>query len=408
MKLSNHKVKIYLLISIILLSFLPMIVTYIFLDEILDSTLNFKIHKDTISLLKESQQDLKLLRDLHPDKTLNYRDRFYQIINEIKLLDSFDINKSALKRSFLTYFVIGATVSIIMALCLSLYLSMKISKSYKRLLNENINQSKRLSRLEHLHELKEVARMMAHEIKNPLTPIEMMISNLLHSLNNSENSDIKINPSDLKETSKIVLEELSKLKKMLHSFSSFSKLPKSELQKINFIDYLNEFIKNYKDVWEDVTLSFDKTSSPSLSSGLIIELDTSIFRQVLINLINNAQEANKSTKIDINIKLNLIQSDVFSDTASSSPSDTHNDIDSIQSKQQQELEIHITNTGKSIPLSERENIFKMHYTTKKETGHMGLGLKIVQTIVLEHHGEISCLQMDHGGAGFLIKLPVCS
>ncbi|MBF0360612.1 MAG: GHKL domain-containing protein [Oligoflexia bacterium] len=384
--LSSYKVKIYLFTSVILLSFIPMVATYLFLDEILDSTLNFKLHKDTIPLLKESQQDLKLLRDLRPEKHLGYRDRFYQISNEINLLDSFDVNKSALKRSFLTYFSIGAAITIAIALCLTLYFSMKISRSYKRLLNENLNQNKRLSTLEHLRELKEVARMLAHEIKNPLTPIEMMVRNLLQNSNSNPNS----NPNsdlNIKETSKIIMEELSKLKKMLHSFSSFSKLPNSELQNINLADYLNEFIKNYQSVWEDVNLKLENICTEAETSSIAVQLDPSIFRQVLINLINNAQEANK-TKIDVSIKINVSK-------------DYPDDIP--------RAEIFVLNNGKSISPSEREKIFRIHYSTKKESGHMGLGLKIIQTIILEHNGEIRCLPIDNdNGAGFLITLPTLS
>ncbi|MGK5089441.1 ATP-binding protein [Bdellovibrionota bacterium FG-2] len=204
-----------------------------------------------------------------------------------------------------------------------------------------------------------------------MTPIEILVSDLVKSHATKEAGAFG---EQLKETHKIVSEEISHLRKMVHNFSSFSKLPAPQFENIALQPFITSYLDAYGSSWPNVTITFDGSS---LLEPAIVALDCGLFRQVFMNLINNATEANAEVPIEIRFRL---------------------------AESQSGIQIEVTNSGRVIPVALREKIFQPYFSTKSDHDHMGLGLSVVKKIVMDHGGRIAC--WDRGeGAGFVIELP---
>ena len=175
---------------------------------------------------------------------------------------------------------------------------------------------------------------------------------------------------------------------MVSHFNKFSKLPEPVLSHCDVLSYLDNFIKQYQSAWQNTELTMIINESANHQPSIIVSLDTILFNQCLLNIINNAVQANQA--ID---QLSIVIS-----------------ID-IQRKSNSRATINITisNNGASIAPSDREHIFKMYFSGKKittdQTENMGLGLTIVRKIILDHNGDITCLPVKEGAA-FKISLPL--
>lgn len=214
----------------------------------------------------------------------------------------------------------------------------------------------------------EVARRLAHEIKNPLTPIQLSAERLEHKL------ITKLSEGDaemLRRATATIVNQVDAMKTMVNEFSEYARAPA-----VNFSDVdLNHLILEVLDLYAPEAISIDLTLAPQLS---LIAGDANMLRQVLHNLLQNAQDALEGQP---NARIAV-------------------------STAQQANNIHLTvqDNGTGFPLELLTRVFEPYMTTKKHG--TGLGLAIVKKIIEEHHGSISVENLAQGGAMVSLVFPI--
>lgn len=216
----------------------------------------------------------------------------------------------------------------------------------------------------------EVARRLAHEIKNPLTPIQLSAERLQHKLAD------KLEPNDadmLERSTRTIVQQVLAMKEMVDDFSEYAKPSKKQTAIIDLPMLVQEVMALYV-LKSGVTFKADYEAASLLIMG-----DPVSIRQVLHNLIKNALEAIEAQGL-IEINLHRVQK---------------NDSDFI--------EIALYDDGAGIKDEQIETIFEPYVTTKAKG--TGLGLAIVKKIIEEHGGAIWVDTSRKVGAGFIIQLP---
>jgi nitrogen fixation/metabolism regulation signal transduction histidine kinase len=363
----------YLVIAILTLSALPLAASYLLLEEVLDSAISLAIKPQTQALLKDYQNDLKTLRKLDPVNEAEYKQKFLKANDELVVYDQPKLIQQVLRDTYLTYYLVLFVLVLLLSLVVAVILSRKVAKSYKSLSTREIEQAQRLQELSQFDQWQVIAGKLAHEINNPLTPIEMMVSNLPRSYANSAPDAFA---GLLDNTKTVVSEEVHKLKAMVSHFSRFSKLPEPSFSLHNLADYCHRFIEQHGQGWPDVR--FNQVTE-AVSSKTLVKLDHLLFNQALINIVNNAVQANPQQPLKVNL--------------------------TIKQTALNQVSLVIDNNGQPIEPEHRGNLFKMYFSTKQDKENMGLGLAIVKKIMLDHGGNIECLAQD-SGAAFKLTLPI--
>jgi nitrogen fixation/metabolism regulation signal transduction histidine kinase len=218
----------------------------------------------------------------------------------------------------------------------------------------------------------EIARRLAHEIKNPLTPIQMAMDTLRKSYKKQHPEFAEI----LDESTRTVLEEADRLKKIVAEFSDFARMPKPELSRIDLNDIVRSALSLYHGAVKlDITLADDL---PALDG------DKGQLTQVLLNLVENARDAIGSRE-DGRIVVATRRGDA-------------NDRAMLV----------VEDNGPGVPAELKDKVFAPYFTTKHSKGGTGLGLAIVHRIVSDHGGRITITDAAAGGARFSIELPLRS
>jgi two-component system nitrogen regulation sensor histidine kinase NtrY len=211
----------------------------------------------------------------------------------------------------------------------------------------------------------EVAKRIAHEIKNPLTPIKLSAERLAKAWNEqAENFD-----DIVARSSKTIVKEVNNLRSLVDEFSKFGKLPKISLEPSDIRQIISEVVDLYRDT-RDIKIISSLKDTPS------IEIDREQIRRALINLIDNAIQA-ETERI-------WVQLEYF-------PS-----LDLIR--------VEVLDEGVGISEENKEKLFFPYFSTKKEG--TGLGLAIVNSIVSRHRGYIRVRDNQPKGSVFIIELPV--
>ncbi len=216
----------------------------------------------------------------------------------------------------------------------------------------------------------EVARRLAHEIKNPLTPIQLSAERLQVKL------ATKLNETDaqiLQKSTKTIVQQVEALKEMVDDFSQYAKPAKKQAADIDLAALVQEVLALYHSKSEVKFITTFETES------LLIKGDPVSIRQVMHNLLINALEAIESHG-QIEISLSRMQKN-YSDF----------------------IEMAFYDNGPGIKEEQIEQIFEPYVTTKAKG--TGLGLAIVKKIVEEHGGSIWVDTRYKAGAGFIIQLP---
>lgn len=228
----------------------------------------------------------------------------------------------------------------------------------------------------------EVARRLAHEIKNPLTPIQLSAERIRHKyLDKMDAKDADI----LDRSTHTIVQQVETLKEMVKAFSDYARMPTLNLDTIN----LNNIIKEVLDLY--ISPNSDTLYSVSLdSSNPTIEADIGRLRQLLHNLIKNALEANQETHSE--------------SQRQSSDEKIYISTRCAEEHACRYVELKITDTGPGIAKDMFDQLFEPYVTTKPKGS--GLGLAIVKKIVEEHGGMIFAENAENGGASIIIRLPV--
>tara|TARA_B100001540_G_C15602075_1_gene549052 strand:- start:89 stop:829 length:741 start_codon:yes stop_codon:yes gene_type:complete len=219
-----------------------------------------------------------------------------------------------------------------------------------------------------------IARKLAHEIKNPLTPIQLTIDRLKNKYSEIIQSDQKSNFNDHLKT---IRKQIDQIEKLVNEFSDFARMPKPTLKKINLLSIVNENII------------------------LLRQIDSSI----QVNLIHNEKQyfltcdSEQIGRVFFNLVKNSIES--VQEKATKNPDFTKK-IDIVIENKRDYISLIIIDNGLGFSKNNLSNIIKPYYTTKAKGS--GLGLSIVNKIINDHNSKISFLN-HNTGAKIIIKFP---
>ena len=215
----------------------------------------------------------------------------------------------------------------------------------------------------------EVARRLAHEIKNPLTPIQLSAERIKHKLGSKLNKD---DTEILDKAVSTIVNQVDAMKTMVNEFSEYARAPKLNLESTD----INETIIEISHLFENSGIKI----TTNLLKGLPkLKVDANMMRQVLINLIQNAQDAMVSNTKKPSIKINT-------------------------NKYKNYLVLSIEDNGPGFSEDILKKAFEPYVTTKSHG--TGLGLAIVKKIIEEHEGIIVVENIKSGGAHINIQLPI--
>lgn len=226
----------------------------------------------------------------------------------------------------------------------------------------------------------EVARRIAHEIKNPLTPIQLSAQRLLRFLERRDASALAI-PRDpelaklVQECSRLIEREVSALSALVNEFSQFVRFPSAKLVSTSANTIVRQAIEVFSGRLDGITLKTNLADNVPQ-----VRADTSLLRSVVVNLIDNAAEALENSPFrEITVSTRV-------------PADSET------------VEISVSDTGQGISPEDKDKLFLPHFSTKDRG--TGLGLAIAARIVAEHGGAIHVEDNSPVGSRFVIELPV--
>jgi signal transduction histidine kinase len=252
----------------------------------------------------------------------------------------------------------------------------QLAHSFNRTIDELSAMRRRLARTERIAARREVARQVAHEIKNPLAPIRAAMETLrrLHARQSPEFEGY------FDEATRTVLDEVHRIKNIVGEFTKFARMPPPKFERIDLEELASGVVALHHAAGDasgpQVTLEVEDVPP--------IMADHDQLVQVLTNLVQNGIEATVGA---------------LAETAR-----TPHVVVSVTRASEREARIEVRDNGPGIDPKVRDRLFEPYVSTKPEG--TGLGLAIVVTIVHEHGGEISCSDADGGGASFEVVLPI--
>ncbi len=214
----------------------------------------------------------------------------------------------------------------------------------------------------------EVARKLAHEIKNPLTPIQLSAQRVRKAWLKGAPDFEQV----LTESTRAIVEEVEALKNLVDEFAQFARLPAPNLEPGSLHEVIDQALSLYDGLFAQVRI--DRRFAAELPP---VRLDADQMKRVLINLVDNAIDATeKKGRVTISTEFDRLQGRV---------------------------RLGVADDGPGIPAEVREKLFVPHFSTKKRGS--GLGLAIVSRIVQDHQGTIRVEENAPHGARFVVELP---
>jgi signal transduction histidine kinase len=247
----------------------------------------------------------------------------------------------------------------------------ELAESFNRMTAELLQQKERLLQAERVAAWRELARRLAHELKNPLFPLQLTVENLVRARQQTPEQFEEV----FRESSRTLLAEISNLKGIIARFSEFSKMPQPQLQQVQ----VNDVVRGVACLFQaqldapgrakiTCTLQLDPHLQP-------VAADAELLHRAISNLVLNAMEA-MAQGGELTLR-------------------TRN--------QEGKVMIEVADTGSGMTAEERERLFTPYYTSKPHG--TGLGLAIVQSVVSDHGGRIHVRSEPGHGTTFVIELP---
>jgi signal transduction histidine kinase len=248
----------------------------------------------------------------------------------------------------------------------------QLAAAFNRMTTQLTEQREQLVQAERVAAWRELARRLAHELKNPLFPLQTTVENLQRARNLSPDQFEDV----FRESTGILLSEIENLKSIIGRFSDFAKMPQPELSPVNLNDVVRSVVKLFES-------QFGAVGRPPITLELhleenlpIIQADAALLRRAIENLILNAMDAMPAGGV---LMLR-----------------TSHDEGGVG--------LEVSDTGSGLTPEECERLFTPYYTTKQHG--TGLGLAIVQSVVSDHGGRISVESETGVGTSFHIRLPI--
>lgn len=334
-----------------------------------------------------------------------------KLIESIQLLEALRSERESIVRSLIAAFLVTYGIVVVVVLLLGLFLASRVTRPLAalgdgieqvatgnlgaqvpvtaggeigKLIRDFNNMSGRLEeqqteliRLGKLAGWRQMARRLAHEIKNPLTPIQLAAEQIRDEYKGSDTEYRKL----VDEGTSIVEEEVSRLRALVTEFSQFARLPEPNLASVSIDDQLHDVANLYGE--QKLSVRFEEAiagavADRSPSSSLWCDGDQ--IHRALINLIDNALAAQEETGASSPVE---IVADTIDDG--------------------RKIVIRVQDRGGGIEKSKRSRVFEPDFTTKAHG--TGLGLAIVESTIRNHGGLIEIEDRDGGGAIFTLTLP---
>jgi two-component system, NtrC family, nitrogen regulation sensor histidine kinase NtrY len=243
--------------------------------------------------------------------------------------------------------------------------------------NEMVGQIKesreRIAYLEKIGAWQEIARRLAHEIKNPLTPIQLAVQQLHSKYSGGDAAFSRL----LDDARDIITEEVDALRRLVHDFSSFAKLPSVQPEPVDVNSVVDDFLKSHSDLEQKARIVWQ----PVTSSRLVL-VDRMLIKHVLYNLVENAvQAAEEEGQKELTVTLSAVIDEP-----------RHRTI------------LTVDDDGPGMDEATAQRAFDPYFTTKEKG--TGLGLAIVKKIILEHRGTIAVHSARGEGTRFVLALPL--
>lgn len=227
-----------------------------------------------------------------------------------------------------------------------------------------------IKKMERLEAWQEMAKRLAHEVKNPLTPIKLSTERLLYSY---ETKPAEF-PEILSKTTNTIINETKRLENLVNEFSKFARLPSPKIEHKDIIHTLTEVIVFFENAYPEFHIRKDFDASEN--GKVYLDFDESQIKQVMINIMNNAVDACADGEKNIVIGT---------------------------AKNEERFDLSFKDSGKGIPPEARDKVFEPYFTTKPHGN--GIGLAIAERIMLEHGGNI-WFETGDGGTVFFLELPL--
>jgi two-component system nitrogen regulation sensor histidine kinase NtrY len=244
-----------------------------------------------------------------------------------------------------------------------------LARSFNHMTAQLSAQREQLVQSERVAAWRELARRLAHELKNPLFPLQLTVENLIRARTLPEAEFDEV----FRESTATLGMEIANLKTIIGRFSDFSKMPKPELERVDARDALGRVKALYEGaVSRDAKIEFARRFA---EEPMPLMADPELLHRALSNLVLNAMDAMPQGG-----KLTL-------------SAESHGD----------KVEIKVSDTGEGLTPEECERLFTPYYTSKQHG--TGLGLAIVQSVVADHGGTIVVESSAGSGATFMITLP---
>ncbi len=242
-----------------------------------------------------------------------------------------------------------------------------LNKNFNSMIEKLKNQQDKLLSNERHEAWETVARKMAHEIKNPLTPIQLTIDNLNSKYLPDISGEKKIK---YQNNLKTILKQIKQIENLVNEFSDFARMPKPHFKNNDLIKVLDENIDLLKKIDNSINFKINNKTGEKVT----INFDNEQFNRLFFNLIKNSIESIKEKVKKTNNSLKNIDIEI--------------------NQRRDYITVNLTDTGEGFKDKKTKDIIKPYYTTKEKG--TGLGLSIVDKIINDHNGSIKFFNTNNG------------
>jgi nitrogen fixation/metabolism regulation signal transduction histidine kinase len=256
----------------------------------------------------------------------------------------------------------------------------ELTQAFNDMVRDLRDSRTRIEYLQRIGAWQDFARRLAHEIKNPLTPIQLAAQEMAETYEGEDDAYRK----KLEHARAIIEEEVATLRRLVGEFSAFAKLPRADLSPSDLCELVQSIEDSIPAILEDVgrgTPAPVEVRVSCATESIRVRMDPMMLKRTLDNILRNAiqavYEANPSGGGRVFVRAYATASAGF---------------------------VEVRDNGPGVPEENWERVFDPYYTSRAEG--TGLGLAIVKKVVLEHGGEVRLDRAPEGGARFTIELPL--
>jgi signal transduction histidine kinase len=246
----------------------------------------------------------------------------------------------------------------------------KLADSFNRMTRELSDQKQQLVQTERVAAWRELARRLAHELKNPLFPLQLTVENMMRAREHDPQQFAEV----FRESTETLLAEIRNLKTIISRFSDFSKMPQPVFQPVSVNELAGNAVRLLQAQWQALASPIECLTELDAGAGTITA-DPDLLHRAITNLLLNAADAMpEGGRLTVRTQ-----------------------------SMEESVAIEVCDTGTGLTPEECERLFTPYYTSK--THGTGLGLAIVQSIVADHRGKITVDSKPGDGTRFRMELP---